>query len=105
MRSGPYSIPVLVGTTRLGTPHGCASAGRAGKRRVCRGILPELAGSHGRDLGERFFRSISPFLQGISMMLLVTILLLFPVSSQFLKVLINTSAARYFPPVLVSGNI
>jgi len=54
-------------------------------------------------IGERFFRSISPFLQGISMTLLVTILLLFPVASQFLKVLINTSAARYFPPFWFLG--
>ena len=30
-------------------------------------------------MGERFFRTISPFLQGISMMMLFTILLLFPV--------------------------
>jgi hypothetical protein len=54
-------------------------------------------------MGERFFRAVSPFLQGVSMMVLVTILLLFPVASQFLKVLINVSAARYFPPFWFLG--
>jgi hypothetical protein len=54
-------------------------------------------------IGERFSRAISPFLQGISMMLLLTILLLFPVSSQFLEVLVNQPAARYFPPFWFLG--
>jgi hypothetical protein len=54
-------------------------------------------------IGERFSRAISPFLQGISMMLLLTILLLFPVSSQFLEVLVNLPAARYFPPFWFLG--
>ena len=54
-------------------------------------------------LGERFFRTISPFLQGISVMMLLTILLLFPVTSRFLEVLMNLSAARYFPPFWFLG--
>ena len=54
-------------------------------------------------LGERLFRAISPFLQGISTMMLLAILLLFPVSSQFLKELMNVSAARYFPPFWFLG--
>ena len=54
-------------------------------------------------MGERFFRTISPFLQGISMMMLFTILLLFPVLSQFLKVQMNASVARYFPPFWFLG--
>jgi hypothetical protein len=54
-------------------------------------------------MGERFFRTISPFLQGICMMMLFTILLLFPVTSQFLRVLMNLSAARYFPPFWFLG--
>jgi hypothetical protein len=54
-------------------------------------------------LGERFSRAISPFVQGIAMMLLLTILLLFPVTSQFLEVLANLPAARYFPPFWFLG--
>ena len=52
-------------------------------------------------LGERLFRAISPFLQGLAMMLLVTIFLLFPVSSRFLEAL--TNLARYFPPFWFLG--
>jgi hypothetical protein len=54
-------------------------------------------------VGERIFRTISPFLQGIAMTMLLTILLLFPVSSQFLQVLTNLPAARYFPPFWFLG--
>jgi hypothetical protein len=54
-------------------------------------------------MGERFFRAISPFLQAVFMMLLLTILLLFPISSQFLQVLVNLPAARYFPPFWFLG--
>jgi uncharacterized membrane protein YwzB len=54
-------------------------------------------------LGECFFRTIAPVLQGISTMMLLTILLLFPVSSQFLEVLIHSSAAKYFPPFWFLG--
>jgi hypothetical protein len=54
-------------------------------------------------LGERLFRAISPFLQGISVMLLLTILLLFPVTSRFLEVLVNLPAARFFPPFWFLG--
>jgi hypothetical protein len=52
-------------------------------------------------LGERLFRAISPFLQGLAMMILVTIFLLFPVSSRFLEAL--TNLARYFPPFWFLG--
>jgi hypothetical protein len=52
-------------------------------------------------LGERLFRAISPFLQGLAMMMLVTIFLLFPVSSRFLEAL--TNLARYFPPFWFLG--
>jgi hypothetical protein len=54
-------------------------------------------------LGVRLSRTISPFLQGISMMLLLTILFLFPVTSRFLEVLVNLPAARYFPPFWFLG--
>src|ERR1700733_8780533 len=54
-------------------------------------------------LGVRLSRTISPFLQGISMMLLLTLLFLFPVTSQFLEVLVNLPAARYFPPFWFLG--
>jgi hypothetical protein len=54
-------------------------------------------------LGVRFSRTISPFLQGISMMLLLTILFLFPVTSRFLEGLVNLPAARYFPPFWFLG--
>jgi hypothetical protein len=54
-------------------------------------------------LGVRLSRTLAPFLQGISMMLLLTILLLFPVTSRFLEVLVNLPAARYFPPFWFLG--
>jgi uncharacterized membrane protein YwzB len=54
-------------------------------------------------LGERLFRRVSPLLQCVATMMLLTILLLFPVSSQFLEVLTHASAARYFPPFWFLG--
>lgn len=54
-------------------------------------------------LGERLFRTIAPFLQGVSTMMLLTVLLLFPVSSRFLEVSTGTSAASYFPPFWFLG--
>ncbi len=62
-----------------------------------------LQGLMAAVMGERFSRAVSPFLQGISMMLLLTIFLLFPVTSQFLEVLVNSPAARYFPPFWFLG--
>jgi hypothetical protein len=54
-------------------------------------------------LGERVFRTVSPLLQCVATMVLLTILLLFPVSSQFLEVLTHSSAAQYFPPFWFLG--
>jgi hypothetical protein len=54
-------------------------------------------------LGVRLSRTISPFLQGIAMMLLLTIFFLFPVTSRFLEALVNLPAARYFPPFWFLG--
>ena len=54
-------------------------------------------------MGERLFRAISPFLQAVTIMMLLTIFLLFPVSSQFLQALTNLPAARYFPPFWFLG--
>ena len=66
-------------------------------------LILSLQGLIATVMGERFSRAISPFLQGIAMMLLLTILLLFPVTSQFLEVLANLPAARYFPPFWFLG--
>jgi uncharacterized membrane protein YwzB len=54
-------------------------------------------------LGERLFRAVSPLLQCVATMVLLTILLLFPVSSQFLEVLTHSSAGQYFPPFWFLG--
>jgi uncharacterized membrane protein YwzB len=54
-------------------------------------------------LGERLFRTVSPVLQGVATMVLLTILLLFPVLSRFLEVLTRSSTARYFPPFWFLG--
>jgi hypothetical protein len=62
-----------------------------------------LQGTMVTIMGEQFSRIISPFVQGISVMMLLTILLLFPVSSQFLQVLVNLPAAKYFPPFWFLG--
>jgi uncharacterized membrane protein YwzB len=66
-------------------------------------LVLSLQGLMAAAMGERFSRAISPFLQGVSMMLLLTIFLLFPVASQFLDVLMNSPAARYFPPFWFLG--
>jgi hypothetical protein len=54
-------------------------------------------------MGERLFRIVAPFLQALVVMILLTILLLFPVTAQFLHVLINLPAARSFPPFWFLG--
>jgi hypothetical protein len=54
-------------------------------------------------LGERIFRTVSPVLQCIATMALLTILLLFPVSSQYLEALLHSPAAPYFPPFWFLG--
>jgi len=66
-------------------------------------LILSLQGLITTVVGERFSRAISPFLQGIAMMVLLTILLLFPLSSRFLEVLVNLHAARYFPPFWFLG--
>ena len=67
------------------------------------GFFLSLQGVMETVLGDRFFRAISPFLQGISTMVLLTILLLFPVTSQFLQVSTALPGARYFPPFWFLG--
>jgi hypothetical protein len=62
-----------------------------------------LQGTMVAIMGEQFSRTISPFVQGICVMMLLTILLLFPVSSQFLQVLVNLPLAQYFPPFWFLG--
>jgi hypothetical protein len=56
-------------------------------------------------LGERIFRAISPFVQGFSIAVLLTVLLLFPALSQFTaKVFADGDAvARWFPPFWFLG--
>ncbi len=56
-------------------------------------------------VGERIFRRITPLLQGGSIMLLLTILLLFPTLSQLLKALLTSGSPtiRYFPPFWFLG--
>ncbi len=56
-------------------------------------------------LGERIFRMISPFLQGLWIALLLTVLLLFPVLSHYLETLLASgeTAVRYFPPFWFLG--
>jgi hypothetical protein len=54
-------------------------------------------------MGERFFRTIAPLLQGVSIMMLLTIFLFFLVLSPFLQVLMNSPASRYFPPFWFLG--
>jgi hypothetical protein len=61
-------------------------------------------------LGERVFRNVSPFIQGLAMAALVTVLLLFPLISQFLQALIGEGrtglgwhGAAYFPPFWFLG--
>ena len=66
-------------------------------------LILSLQGLITTVVGERFSRAISPFLQGIAMMVFLTILLLFPLSSRFLEVLVNLHVARYFPPFWFLG--
>ncbi len=56
-------------------------------------------------LGQRFSRMISPFLQGASMMLLLTVLILHPLLSMFLQPILESGggAVRYFPPFWFLG--
>lgn len=56
-------------------------------------------------VGERIFRRITPLLQGASVMLLLTILLLFPTLSHNLgpMLLSGSPAVRYFPPFWFLG--
>src|ERR1700751_3784953 len=56
-------------------------------------------------VGENFFRRITPMLQGTSVMLLLTILLLHPTLSMSLKPLLTSGApaVRLFPPFWVLG--
>jgi hypothetical protein len=54
-------------------------------------------------MGERLFRIVAPFLQALVVMMLLTMLLLFPAAAQFLHVLTNLPAARYFPPFWFLG--
>lgn len=56
-------------------------------------------------VGERIFRQITPLLQGASVMLLLTVLLLFPTLSRSLgpMLLSGSPAVRYFPPFWFLG--
>jgi hypothetical protein len=56
-------------------------------------------------VGERIFRWITPLLQGASIMLLLTVLLLFPTLSRSLgpMLLSGSPAVRYFPPFWFLG--
>jgi hypothetical protein len=56
-------------------------------------------------LGARLFRAISSFLQSLVMMVLSTVLFLFPVISRSLEALIQSggTAARWFPPFWFLG--
>jgi hypothetical protein len=56
-------------------------------------------------VGENIFRRITPLLQGASIMLLLTVLLLFPTLSQSLESLLKSGspAVRYFPPFWFLG--
>jgi hypothetical protein len=67
------------------------------------GCILALQGVLLATLGERYFRTISPFLQCVSIAMLFTIVLLFPIISRFLHVLMDSAAARYFPPFWFLG--
>ena len=67
------------------------------------GSLLSLQGLILAGMGERLFRMVAPFLQALVVMMLLSVLLLFPVSAQFLQVLTNLPAARYFPPFWFLG--
>jgi hypothetical protein len=67
------------------------------------GSILGLQGLIATILGERLFRLVAPLLQAVAVMALVTILLVFPVSSQFLAPLVSLPAARFFPPFWFLG--
>jgi hypothetical protein len=56
-------------------------------------------------MGQRLSRTISPFLQGISMLLLLTVLILLPMLLMFLQPLLESHipSVRYFPPFWFLG--
>ena len=56
-------------------------------------------------VGERIFRRTTPLLQGASIMILLTVLLLFPTISRSLETLLTSGspAIRYFPPFWFLG--
>ena len=56
-------------------------------------------------VGDRLFRRISPFLQGASLMLMLTLLLLYPLLSRSLEPLLTSgdAAVRCFPPFWFLG--
>ena len=56
-------------------------------------------------LGQRLSRMISPLLQGVSMMLLLTVLILHPLLVMYLRALLESGSvgARYFPPFWFLG--
>src|SRR5216683_6043923 len=103
------SVPGVISYPMLSDPPGLARHLLAHVLAVLAGgafaaaLILSLQGLMAAVMGERFSRAISPFLQGISIMLLLTIFLLFPVTSRFLDVLVNLPAARYFPPFWFLG--
>ncbi|AXC10894.1 hypothetical protein ACPOL_1548 [Acidisarcina polymorpha] len=64
-----------------------------------------LQGSLLTLLGERISRTISPFLQGLSVTGLLTMLLIFPIVSRFLEALLSSGGreVQYFPPFWFLG--
>jgi hypothetical protein len=54
-------------------------------------------------VGERFFRKLSLFLQGLSITLLLMLLLLFPVLSDAVPVFLENGSGRFFPPFWFLG--
>src|SRR6266851_2863105 len=56
-------------------------------------------------LGQRLSRAVSPFVQGLSMMLLLTVLILCPMVMMFLQPLLESASVsvRYFPPFWFLG--
>jgi hypothetical protein len=54
-------------------------------------------------LGERLFRKLSLFLQGLSITFLLMLLLLFPVLSDAVPVFFENGTARFFPPFWFLG--
>jgi hypothetical protein len=54
-------------------------------------------------LGERLFRKLSLFLQGLAITLLLMLLLLFPVLSDAVPVFIENGTAQFFPPFWFLG--